>query len=1359
MAKHPQPQNPDPEGMEVDGNEPPTYDSDEEGGIRIDEDIYIPPPPKKLTEHSSSDPRLIISKIINKNFKSYAGSVEIGPFNVCFSSIVGPNGSGKSNVIDSMLFVFGYRATKIRSKKVSSLIHSSNEHPNCSSCTVSVHFRKIIDKPNETYEEVPGSEIIISRTAFKDSSSFYELNGRKVQFKDIAKLLRQEGVDLDHNRFLILQGEVEQIALMKPKGQNENDTGMLEFLEDIIGTTRYKEPLEKLVTKVEIMSERVVERTNRVKMAEKDRDTLKEPMQEAVAYLRIENTITTLQHKLYYCKKVDTLAVIKEKEESHKELESDINDLKTEMGKVHEEKDHLATELKEKCKKWDSIQAKRDAAAGKFEEIRKKDEALHAELIETNKRRKSNISTVKLEQNKLEELSKVPEKNAAEIDECEVLIKRQVSKKEKEEEQLRELIGSLKEKTEPLMKNRAELEKKLIDYRRNVNEAKAKFDLAESELQIYTSVEQTEREKLEKLKETLQNAAETLRDRKEQLEVFKKKIPKTEKSLKDASTELAEAKAQELNAATNLKRMRLQFEEQRSAMNASKSRSAVLDFLMQKKREGQLPGVIGRLGDLGAVDAKYDIAVSTACGPLDHIVVDTVDTAQKCIESLRRGNVGRANFIPLEKQQHLVEVYKQRLNTPENVIRLFDVIKVEDERILPAFYFGLRNTLLAGDLEQGSRIAYGAQRWRVVTIQGQLIETSGTMSGGGRPAKGRIGQKVVRNEPSTADIDKLQGDLDRIYEECNRLRMKQPPLEEQIRVLTPALEEMTLNRDKFEIEVQTIQEQAPSLKQQLKAQEKRVIEAKSSPERVRELTKAVDKARGRLEETQADSQSTEQAVQRINEEIEELSGGRVKEHQKKISDLSKAIDKARKEICRLQVGIKSSERDTQKTTQRIDQLQADIEMCQNRLKEIQVEIQGCEEEAKGVIDEMKQHETALEERDIAGASLKEKINKLQDRENKMKATKIDLDQKFKTSSSTMAELTQKIDKYERSIKALKLTDIPDEPTEELADYTDEEISNFDTRTVANNLAAAQERLPQEIPNMQTIKDYLEKDKVFMERSAQLQEATTARNQMRNAYDEARKRRAEEFHAGFNVITTKLKEMYQMITLGGAAELELVDSLDPFTEGITFSVRPPKKSWKNISNLSGGEKTLSSLALVFALHHYKPTPLYFMDEIDAALDFKNVSIVGRYIKDRTKNAQFIVISLRSEMFELADALIGIYKTFNATKSVPVDMQRVYNAHPVIEERERAKVTEIRLRKGSLSQVGVAIERKSTNRIPLTCPAALENIEDNRENLAPTDVDLNESLFPLPDPPASALTRRSLGGDTPLTTRRSLRETNP
>lgn len=122
-----------------------------------------------------------------------------------FSAIIGPNGSGKSNVIDSILFVFGYRAQKIRSKKLSVLLHNSARYPNCTSCTVEVHFMQILDKPDGSLEQIPGSELVIARTAFRDNSSFYTINGKKTKFNEVAKLLSEHGIDLDHNRFLILQ--------------------------------------------------------------------------------------------------------------------------------------------------------------------------------------------------------------------------------------------------------------------------------------------------------------------------------------------------------------------------------------------------------------------------------------------------------------------------------------------------------------------------------------------------------------------------------------------------------------------------------------------------------------------------------------------------------------------------------------------------------------------------------------------------------------------------------------------------------------------------------------------------------------------------------------------------------------------------------------------------------------------------------------------------------------------------------------------------------------------------------------------------------------------------------------------------
>lgn len=221
------------------------------------------------------------------------------------------------------------------------------------------------------------------------------------------------------------------------------------------------------------------------------------------------------------------------------------------------------------------------------------------------------------------------------------------------------------------------------------------------------------------------------------------------------------------------------------------------------------------------------------------------------------------------------------------------------------------------------------------------------------------------------------------------------------------------------------------------------------------------------------------------------------------------------------------------------------------------------------------------------------------------------------------------------------------------DLNDEQLSRLIMDDLQHEIAVVSETLQTMKPNMGAIEEYRRKERDYNDRMAELDTVTETRDTAKTKLESLRKQRLDEFMTGFAVISMKLKEMYQMITMGGDAELELVDSLDPFSEGIVFSVRPPKKSWKNITNLSGGEKTLSSLALVFALHHYKPTPLYVMDEIDAALDFKNVSIVANYVKDRTKNAQFIIISLRNNMFELANRLVGIYKTHDATKSITIN----------------------------------------------------------------------------------------------------------
>ena len=204
--------------------------------------------------------------------------------------------------------------------------------------------------------------------------------------------------------------------------------------------------------------------------------------------------------------------------------------------------------------------------------------------------------------------------------------------------------------------------------------------------------------------------------------------------------------------------------------------------------------------------------------------------------------------------------------------------------------------------------------------------------------------------------------------------------------------------------------------------------------------------------------------------------------------------------------------------------------------------------------------------------------------------------------------------------------------------------------IAASLKEAENELESLDVNISVIDEFKRQIKLFKNSDKVTQKLKAKEQDALNQLEDVKKEKYEKFMKGFNEIKWNLKEMYRSITNDGDAELELKDSLDPFMEGVIFTVRPPKKSWKQISNLSGGEKTLASLSLIFALHYYKPTPVYCMDEIDAALDYKNVSIVADYVKNQACRAQFIVISLRQNMFEKSDKMVGIYKIHDVTRTL-------------------------------------------------------------------------------------------------------------
>ncbi|XP_040064031.1 structural maintenance of chromosomes protein 4 [Ixodes scapularis] len=1229
-------------------------EEDEEGGIRIG-DIYVPPPPPASCTFDPTGPRLMISRIENLNFKSYAGKRVIGPFHKNFTAIVGPNGSGKSNVIDSLLFVFGYRAQKIRSKKVGVLIHNSTNNTDLDSCSVHVYFQKIIDTDENNYEVVPNSEFVVGRTAHRDNSSYYTVNGRRCTFKEANRVLRSFGIDLDHNRFLILQGEVEQIALMKPKAQTEHDQGMLEFLEDIVGSSRYKEPIELLSQRIEKLTEERADKLNRVKLVEKDMEELQGDRDEAIEFLKIENEMTLIQNRL--------VQLYRQKEkEAEEAAQKNVEEARQLLGEVEKElkgreegKQEQVAKVKKLVKECDKKEKELEGKKQEYLELERKDLQCRETIKYTKANGKKLEKALVAERQKMEELESQPTKFEEEIEALKAKKDKLEAEKVAAEEKLAQVMASLKTETMELQEEKAVHEQELLGLQKGVNDTKSKYDIAQKELDLYVSTEKKATAKLHEIETNLETVTRSLEEKAGALSRLERLVPEKEGQLRDLEADLQQAITEEREAQEKLKAERSRVEELRSNANANRSRSRVLDSLLQAKRSGELPGIVGRLGDLGAIDEKYDVAISTACGQLDYIVTDTVLSAQRCVEYLKKHDVGVANFLALEKMDRWISYTTKKITTPENVPRLFDLVSVKEPSILPAFYFALRDTLVAKDLEQATRIGLqGRTRHRVVTLQGELIDVSGTMSGGGgRVSRGKMGKALLDESVGADDLDALVQQLGALESKCRQLQERKGILEDKGTALRKDVASSRLALQKFQVEVKGLKSQQSSLSTQLTEQRQKVQQAAPDSGHLAKLEKSAGAFKKEYDKTLSAWKKVEDKVLHLHEKIMEITSSRMGSVQQKVDGISNQMDAASFAITRASTSIKTAERNLKKCKDKIASLEAEIvetkessEAAKKEYKDLETQGQELTEIVNKLTEELKtlkQHVAEMTaEMDSGNAE-----------ENALRSKQIELKNKLELSETALKECRGKVALWNKEMKNLKLHEIDDEPPVELTEFSSEELATFDEKNLSLQKSLLDDKHSSLKPNMTAISEYRRKEEVFKQRAAELEEVTEKRADQRKHHDTLRKERLNEFMRGFCIITAKLKETYQMLTLGGDAELELVDSLDPFSEGIIFSVRPPKKSWKNISNLSGGEKTLSSLALVFALHYYKPTPFYVMDEIDAALDIKNVSIVGHYVKERTRNAQFIIISLRNNMFELADRLVGIFKVDNCTDSCTIN----------------------------------------------------------------------------------------------------------
>lgn len=1228
-----------------------------------------------LSQPVNNSPRLVIEKLVLTNFKSYAGRQEIGPFHPSFSAVVGPNGSGKSNVIDSLLFVFGFRASKMRQSKLKELIHNSESFPDLQFCQVDIHFKKIVDQYDSSGNStnnpstVGNSQLIISRKANKNNTSTYYIDGKVSSYTEVTNLLKKEGIDLDHKRFLILQGEVEMIAQMKPKAENENDDGLLEYLEDIIGTSSYKEEIESITTQIENLTDSYNEKKKRFDYVSEEFKDIEKQKNSALEYLKLEKRLKDETAKYWFLTNLSEKALLERYNSRLKEMNEKI---KGDNELIEKSKSLLADFKKQKAKLNNVLNNLNTTIMKSKSELRK----LEKQQVSLNENIKITQKKTDTTGKNLSQSKKTYRSNEAELESLRGNIKTHnenigtLNEELEGESQKLDIIRSgLSSETKKYSEQIEKLYKKLEPWKNSIDEKQSEQNIKNSEIDLLKNQLDTIVSETDRIKSALDS-------KKEQIKINDSKMDSlNENKLKYQST-IDRNKSTFEFAGKELKKLEMELKElgdkvefARNRVSSFESQNKVLAALTRLQETGRINGFYGKLGDLGVIDDKYDVAVSTGGGALSDYVVDSVEDAQSCIQHLRQNNLGFGKFIVLEK---LRKFNLNKINTPENVPRLFDLIRPISPKFLPAFYSSMYDTLVAPNLNVANRVAFGgSKRWRVVTLDGKLVDVSGTMSGGGtRVSKGAM--KLVSNSSSQSDTvspQQLQEWREELRQKEENYRKAELAYRKMEQVLRSSQEEIP----KMSSALLKLKMDNDSLIDEIKEHEKSLQESSSKKDQVKALTSQIEslsksltklkKEKSRLEEDSIDLQNQ---INSLQQKVLDIGGIKLKAQTAKVQSIKDTIQlktemkeneelrvaKLQNQLQKSEKSIETSESQLRDLNLSLEKLKTNYEQMTNEVEKAQLEVDKLSNEKDDMVNEITHIDDKIEEEDYNLRTSMEVIGDSLKQISKVEA----MIEKIKNEIQESVNAIENID-YRVITPYLTWMDADDQernsivqrPIDFEGTFSDDELKEIDLKQLGENVDSLKTELGSTTVNLDILISFGDKQNQFFEQEKDLEASLKVLNEVKEKGEELTERRHTEFKAGFNAISSTLKVMYYLITAGGMAELEYYDSHDAFSEGIVFSVMPPKKSWRTISNLSGGEKTLASLALVFALHHYKPTPLYVMDEIDAALDFKNVSIVANYIKSRTKNAQFIVISLRNNMFELAESLVGIYKVNNMTKS--------------------------------------------------------------------------------------------------------------
>ncbi|MFB6110628.1 MAG: chromosome segregation protein SMC [Halodesulfurarchaeum sp.] len=1176
---------------------------------------------------------MYIEEILLENFKSFGRTTRI-PFYEDFTTISGPNGSGKSNIIDAILFALGLARTRgMRAQKLTDLIYNpAHEENRGSEGAREAAVEVVLDNGDrtvsasqiasaigtESVEEV--DQVRIKRRVKQTEDnyySYYYLNGRSVNLSDIQELLAAAGVTPEGYN-VVMQGDVTGIIQMTAHERRE-------IIDEIAGVAEFDRKKEDAFEELEQVREHISEAELRIEEKEQRLDQLEDERETALEYqgLREEKA----EYEAYR-----DLAELEERRQELAATRADIEDRETELAELQEtlaEREETVTRLTEDLEDLEAEiertgEEEQLALKREMEEIRGEISGLEDRIESATERIEEATETrrqafVKIDR-KQEEIGEL-EDEIREIKVEKASLTGEKQDLQADVESIEAEIDAVDTAYDDLRDDLEAAKSTLEDSKAARNDLQREKDRLLDEARRRSSELETAKADLDAAESRLDELADRLTDLERELEKAERNREQIEGVIDDLEAEKSERRSDLERVESDLQAAQEEYAQLEA--RADQSGDSSFGRAVTTIRNADLQGVYGPIAELGSVDREYAEACETAAGGrMAHVVVADDGVGERCIEYLKSRNAGRATFLPLTEMEdrHLPDPPQD----PGVIDFAFNLVDF-DSRYAPAFSYVLGDTLVVEDMATAREFM---GEYRLVTLEGDLVEKSGAMTGGSSAGsrysfeatgKGQLERVAERIESLEDERASIQADIEDLEEQLDRAREKRADAVEDIREIEAEIDRTERSREETESEIEEL--------------EARIADLETERESVRDEMDDLDEE---IEATEAEIEETEAEIEELEAELAE---SKIPELTAEKEELEAEIEDIEDRIGDIDGELNSLNLEKEYAESTIEDLQDEVESAQNTKAQQEERIEELEAEIEDRRDALEEKEAAIAELEDELADLKaeredvrEELAAARDRRDEVKNEVENRRNRIRSLEKSAERLESEIEELESSIEDTDTEAVPD------------------LETIEENVRRLEREMARLEPvNMKAIEEYdgVESTlETMVERRDELEEERAAIEDRIDRYDRLKR---ENFMDAYESIDEQFQQIFERLS-DGTGELSLENPEEPFDGGLTMQAQPGDKPVQRLDAMSGGEKSLTALAFIFAIQRYNPAPFYALDEIDAFLDAANAERVGEMVDELASEAQFVVVSHRSAMLERSERAIGVTMQENNVSTV-------------------------------------------------------------------------------------------------------------